>query len=499
MQASVAISYFHRKIGPMVYYSFPELVLDEKEKIRLADIMDQAFEEGFFTHKFSNLYSMNYYFEIPSDWARGNKEMLMISIIVDVTPSPEVEDTINLWCEAFANRLKTEDTAFKAFYDKEDPQVRESDIDDMEKSMENIQDWLQEIYWLAIEELREKSEEEKWAEIMSKPQIFKIIKKLSKGPMKKEDLRRYFETIFPKFSFDDVFNKLEEEKFIFSNVIGHETFVLLVKEVKITRVPPNCVIDLKEDNPELEDLTQIYIGEVADFFESYKPNPLDGFELFKLFANPKIYNVISQLRSGPLSRDKVLSMVSEKAKKNLQENLKLLEEKEIIQEFSYSGENLYLLKSDVMLRATFPEYLKKLLPKDSKGYVAKSLSPKQVSEEKELEKLEGGEQGITAASNEELEEEEIPISADTGSPDTFLKDRKTPSFSLANNRKNAQFEGREIQNGEDIGASYLYSLDMEEESNPEDQELISEKFKKLLKVDEGEGTESENDKESQKE
>ena len=183
----------------------------------------------------------------------------------------------------------------------------------------------------------------------------------------------------------------------------------------------------------------------------------------------------------------------------LQENLKLLEEKEIIQEFSYSGENLYLLKSDVMLRATFPEYLKKLLPKDSKGYVAKSLSPKQVSEEKELEKLEGGEQGITAASNEELEEEEIPISADTGSPDTFLKDRKTPSFSLANNRKNAQFEGREIQNGEDIGASYLYSLDMEEESNPEDQELISEKFKKLLKVDEGEGTESENDKESQKE
>ena len=30
MQASVAISYFHRKIGPIVYYTFPEeMLIDE--------------------------------------------------------------------------------------------------------------------------------------------------------------------------------------------------------------------------------------------------------------------------------------------------------------------------------------------------------------------------------------------------------------------------------------------------------------------------------------
>ncbi|GAH60485.1 unnamed protein product [marine sediment metagenome] len=73
MKPIVALSYFHRKIGPLVFYSYPESMLDEQLSARIANIMDQTVSEGFFTHSFEKNNSNNYYFEIHSDWARGNK------------------------------------------------------------------------------------------------------------------------------------------------------------------------------------------------------------------------------------------------------------------------------------------------------------------------------------------------------------------------------------------------------------------------------------------
>jgi hypothetical protein len=117
---------------------------------------------------------------------------------------------------------------------------------------------------------------------------------------------------------------------------------------------------------------------VRDFFETYKSTPLDSFELFKLFAHPKIYSIISQLREGPIPRKKFLSVVSDNTLAILEKNLAQLIEKSIIQEFSYAGETLYLLKTDVVLTASFPEYLKSLLPRQIKGYIAQSYAPRRV-------------------------------------------------------------------------------------------------------------------------
>ncbi len=376
MQMAVAISYFHRKIGPLVWYSYPEEALNDEEKGHLADIMDQAYEEGFFMHKFGTLTSLNYYFEIPSEWARGNKELLMISLVLDSTPQVGVEKPIQSWAESFANRLKDKKEIYKAFYNADDSQVSIEDHQDLKEFSKNIRFWLKELYWVAVEVLREKTEEEKWAVIMSHPQIFKVIKKLSKEPMDLEILSKWFITIFPKYNLNDMLKELEEQKFIFINTIGQDTYVLLVRDVNIMRVPPDCIIDLEEDSPDLSDLTAIYLNEVRDFFETYTPTPLDSLSLFELFADPKIYNVISQLREGPLPKEKILSMVSDSSLKSLLKSLDLLVNKSIIQEFSYSGEYLYLLKTDVVLTASFPEYLKRLLPRDMKGYIARQYSHK---------------------------------------------------------------------------------------------------------------------------
>ncbi|MHA1584947.1 MAG: hypothetical protein ACTSWL_06805, partial [Promethearchaeota archaeon] len=61
--------------------------------------------------------------------------------------------------------------------------------------------------------------------------------------------------------------------------------------------------------------------------------------------------------------------------KQLLKNLNLLKEKNIIQTFSYRGVFLYLLKSDVILTARFPEYMRNLIPKEIKGYKAQSYFP----------------------------------------------------------------------------------------------------------------------------
>ncbi len=375
MQATVAISYFHRKIGPMVYYSYPENSLKEEERIKISDIMDQAFEEGFFTHRFGALSSMNYYFEIQSEWARGNKEMLMVSIIFDSAPSPDVETIILSWCMDFSVKLKNNKEIYKAFYNTEDSPATEADFQDIKKFSEDLKFWVRELYWMVIEELREKTEEEKWAALLSQTSIFKMIKVLSKGPSAMEDLTKWYNNNFHDNKLQEILQVLEQDKFIFVNSIGQETFVLLVKDVNVTRVPPNYIIDLKEDSPELADLIEENIAQVREFFEDYQPSLINSLNLFKLFANPKIYMVISQLREGPIPKEKIFSTLSDKTTKSLIENLELLKEQKIIQEFNYGGDILYILKTDVVFTASFPEYLKELLPRESKGYIAKAYSP----------------------------------------------------------------------------------------------------------------------------
>jgi len=374
MRAAVAISYFHKKIGPMVFYSYPEEILRPEERARLTDVMDQTYEEGFFTQKFENIVSMNYYFEISSPWARGNREMLMISFITDSIPNDVVEKTIIEFCHAFVKKLRDIKGIYKAFYNLDDSHVSEGDFPDIKENSNNLKFWVRELYWTAIEVFRERTEEEKWSAVMAKPEIFRVIKKLSKGPLSREDLRRWFRTIFPEHDLGKILTTLQTQEFVFMNSIGQDTYVLLVKDVNIMRVPPDCIIELEEESPELADLTEIYINEVRDFFETFTPTPKDSLELFKLFAEPKIYNVISQLREGPLPREKIFSMVSKESADSLLDTLKILEDSDIIQTFTFSGVSLYLLKTDVILTASFPDYLQSLLPRESKDYIAQAYT-----------------------------------------------------------------------------------------------------------------------------
>ena len=145
----VILSYFERKLGPVVFYSYPEDNHDDRLAL-IINIMDQAFKEDYYVHMSSIVpSSLNYYFEIPSEWARGGKEMLMISVILDKPINKLLGQSIQEICTDFATKLKNIDGLFKALYLNEIerfPEKDHSDIKKINKSLRaKIEDFYQEI------------------------------------------------------------------------------------------------------------------------------------------------------------------------------------------------------------------------------------------------------------------------------------------------------------------------------------------------------------------
>jgi len=67
MTITITLSWFHRKIGPTIYYEYPESNLPPDELTKIPDLMDMKFEEGFFSHSLENLYLFNYFFCLAHD------------------------------------------------------------------------------------------------------------------------------------------------------------------------------------------------------------------------------------------------------------------------------------------------------------------------------------------------------------------------------------------------------------------------------------------------
>ncbi len=389
LKTIVALSYFHRKIGPLVFYSYPKNILEKELSLKIANIMDQQFSEGFFTHSFENLKSMNYYFEIHSDWARGNKEMLMVSIILDQQITLEVEEKISILCNEFSEQLQSNEEIFTAFYINDINNFDEDDQENIVKNESLIKLWVNNLYWNIIEYTREKTEEEKIGFLLKDKHIFKTLEKISKGPIPLEWLREWFIEKFPKKNFKEIIETLDNRKFIFINQIGLvEKYVLLVKEVNAERIPPDSVIEYIDDKPEL---IELLLPKVQDYFSEYEKKTKeeikeDAFILYQIMADPKKYNVLSELRNGLISKDKLPKLVSKKSLDSLMENIEFLKKFDIIEELNYNEETYIVLKTNLQITTGFPEWMRKLLPKEAEPVVANKYLTK-VKDGKETSKI----------------------------------------------------------------------------------------------------------------
>ncbi|MFX1532161.1 MAG: zinc ribbon domain-containing protein [Promethearchaeota archaeon] len=165
IQMIVLLSYFHSKIGATVFYSFPETPLAKEISNRLYDIMTQQNEEEFFTHSFEDLKILNFYFQIPSEWARGKKEMVMLSIIINQQISPEIEESLSLLCRKFSEKMQSNEDIYTGFYSYELDKHDEVDKECIIKNENFIKQSVRDLYWnvMAIEpqfEVEDEDEDE---------------------------------------------------------------------------------------------------------------------------------------------------------------------------------------------------------------------------------------------------------------------------------------------------------------------------------------------------
>ena len=368
LKTTVTLSYFHRKIGPLIFYSYPKDTLEKELEVKIANIMDQQFNEGFFTHSFENLKSLNYYFEIHSDWARGNKEMLMFSVILDQQIAPSIEEIIANLCTEFSESLQSNEEIFTGFYINE-KDYHEEDVEKITKNNSLIKAWVKNLYWAIMDETREKTEEQKIAILINNQHIFKTLEKLSKAPVELEELREWFIENFPDKEFEEIINTLVEKQIIIINQIGLvEKYVLLLKEVNAERIPPDSVIEYIDDKPELIDLLLPKVQEYFSEYEKKKEGELkkDSYILFQIMADSKKYSVLSELRNSLISRDKLPKLLSKKTLDSLMENIEYLKEYDVIEELNYNNERYVVLKTNLRITTAFPEWMRKLLPKESK-------------------------------------------------------------------------------------------------------------------------------------
>ena len=362
MNPIVALSYFHRKIGPTVFYTYPKNSLNREISSMLATIMDQPPNESFFINAFEHFTCLNYYFEIQSNFARGNYEMLMVSGIFEHQLSHETEQKVASLLKEYSKNLQSDREVYTAFHKDNISQFEDNMKELVLNNFSLVKLWVKELYWAVFERTRKKTEDEKISELLSKNHIYCTLQELAKGPFTLEELEDWFNTRFPDENFNSLLNSLLYEQFVSVNQIGRvEKYIILLKEVSIERVPPGSVIEYFDEQPELIDLL---LQKVQKYFNKYemktqKELEEDGNLLFHIIADSKMYNLISKLKEGLIQRDMLPKLLSQKTLDNLIETIEFLKEKDVIEELIYNEERYVVLKSMIQITTAFPEYLRK--------------------------------------------------------------------------------------------------------------------------------------------
>lgn len=122
---TVVLSYFHTHKGPQVLHAIPAELSKEKET-ELCRTLDFLETEGFFAQQHAGYKTANLYFEIPSEWARGNVEMVLVTLIMenDQTDAASLKEAFN----SLVSAIREVPNAYKALYEgiKDDHGVSEA-------------------------------------------------------------------------------------------------------------------------------------------------------------------------------------------------------------------------------------------------------------------------------------------------------------------------------------------------------------------------------------
>jgi len=155
----IVLSYFHTKIGPIPFHTFPEDMITEEQKSRICNDLElTSGKQGFFTRTYKDMGHFSYYFEIPSKWARGKKEMCMISYVFKKNPSNEIINYLSLRSIKFIEKMQLHPEIYKGFYYKSGLIIKEDltqeEYEKMKKMNLLLRQWVKSLYLASMDEIR---------------------------------------------------------------------------------------------------------------------------------------------------------------------------------------------------------------------------------------------------------------------------------------------------------------------------------------------------------
>ncbi|TFG30284.1 MAG: hypothetical protein EU532_01475 [Promethearchaeota archaeon] len=115
----LVLTYFHNVKGPEILISYPDAKLEEDIIEKLIRFFDLEVNETFFEIILINKKKriINLYFEITSEWARGKKELAMLSLIMKDKYESRL---IYSFLVDAVHKIISYDGIFKAFYKNND-------------------------------------------------------------------------------------------------------------------------------------------------------------------------------------------------------------------------------------------------------------------------------------------------------------------------------------------------------------------------------------------
>lgn len=158
---SAALLYFHRKAGPIIYMLYPENTLTEEQSKKLCKELEIATREGFFSRSYPDICHLSYYFEIPSDWARGKKEMVLLSFIFYKLPEKDIADALHLKSMKFVEKMEAHPEIFKGFYSSyEIDGFQEAEKEKAKEMNELLKKWIKSLYLASLDVFQSSSLED---------------------------------------------------------------------------------------------------------------------------------------------------------------------------------------------------------------------------------------------------------------------------------------------------------------------------------------------------
>ncbi len=115
---ALLLCYFDNQKGPTITHALPlgsdsvPTELPSKVLKEIEKLIDTQTTEEFFTYGFETYTTANLYFEIPSEWARGKREILCLSVLTHKGKPEVFKETL---IEG-AQRLKAIPCIYKAFH-----------------------------------------------------------------------------------------------------------------------------------------------------------------------------------------------------------------------------------------------------------------------------------------------------------------------------------------------------------------------------------------------